>query len=76
MDWDQGGASLFACVKDRGRGVEVEKVGAENTSQRSRCEEEKRPGAKRVKLKCQTKKKKFLAHFHSSEVNEKKPSLQ
>ena len=43
----------------------------QNTSQRSRCEE-KCPVAERVKHKCKTKKTQFLAHFHSSEVREKK----
>ena len=34
------GTSLSEHVKERGRGVEGETGGAENTSQRSRCEEE------------------------------------
>lgn len=49
------GTSLSECVKERGRGVEGETGGAENTSQRSRCEEEKCPVAERVKHKCKKK---------------------
>lgn len=50
------GTSLSECVKERGRGVEGETGDAENTSQRSRCEEEKCPVAERVKPKSKTKK--------------------
>jgi len=55
-------------------------VGAGNASERSGCDEEKCPGPERVKVKHQIGKKQnktvFLTHFHNSEVNEKRPSLQ
>lgn len=44
--------------------------GAENTSQRSGCEEEKRPMAEKLKCKRKRKKKKFPVHFYSSQVHE------
>lgn len=46
--------------------------GAENASERSSYEE-KHFIAKRVKLKTKKKKREFLAHFHSSKVDEKRP---
>ena len=52
--------------------MEGETGAPENTSQGSRCEEEKYPVAERVKHKCKTKKTQFLDHFHSSEVSGKK----
>lgn len=65
VDWEPEGTSHLNVLKKEGEVWKGDRS-AENTSQRSRCEE-KRPVAERVKHKCKTKKTQFLAHLHSSE---------
>lgn len=71
VDWEQRVQVCLNVLKKEGEVWKGRQGGAENTSQRPRCEE-KRPVAERVKHKCKTKKTQFLAHLHSSEVREKK----